>query len=239
MKHEMAMTTNVRRFLAAVRALMDRPLGVEGMGLLWGQPGEGKSTTVAYATNTLDGVFLRANACWSTTSMLGALMVELGQPAGRFRAPMVDAAVRCLMEQPRPIFIDEADYLLRQTDMLDVMRDIYDSTGCPVVLIGMETMARKVQANGRFARRITQWVEFCGINLSDARVLADTVCETGVADDLLAHLHRAARSNIGRMTTGLSRIEQLSRINGIDSVDMAQWGDRPLFFDQPTFRRRR
>ena len=239
MRHEMAMTTNVRRFLAAVRELTDRPLGVEGMGLLWGMPGEGKSTTVAYATNTLDGIFLRANACWTVTSMLGALMVELGQTAMRYRAPMVDASVRCLMERPRPIFIDEADYLLRQTDMLDVMRDIYDNTGCPVVLIGMETMARKVQTNGRFARRITQWVEFRGISPADARTLADTVCETGVEDDLLGRLHDASRKNIGRMTTGLSRIEQFARINHLDSVSLEQWGDRPLFFDQPTFRRGR
>ena len=238
MRHEMAMTTNVRRFLAAVRELNDRPLGVEGMGLLWGQPGEGKSTTVAFATNTLDGIFLRANACWTVTSMLGALMIELGQPAGRYRAPMIDASVRCLMENPRPIFIDEADYLLRQTDMLDVMRDIYDSTGSPVCLIGMETMARKVQTNGRFARRITQWVEFRGITINDTRTLADTICEVAVEDDLLQRLHDAAKANIGRMTTGLSRIEQLSRINKLESVNLAQWGDRPLFFDQPNFRRK-
>ena len=238
MRHEMAMTTNVRRFLAAVRELNDRPLGVEGMGLLWGQPGEGKSTTVAFATNTLDGIFLRANACWTVTSMLGALMIELGQPAGRYRAPMIDASVRCLMENPRPIFIDEADYLLRQTDMLDVMRDIYDSTGSPVCLIGMETMARKVQTNGRFARRITQWVEFRGITLHDTRTLADTICEVAVEDDLLQRLHDASKANIGRMTTGLSRIEQLSRINKLESVNLAQWGDRPLFFDQPNFRRK-
>lgn len=238
MRHEMAMTTNVKRFLAAVRALNDRPTGVDGMGLLWGLPGEGKSTTVAYAVNTLDGVFLRANACWTVTSMLGALMVELGQAAGRFRAPMLDAAVRCLMERQRPIFIDEADYLLRQEQMVDVMRDIYDNTGCPVVMIGMEKLAREIQANGRFARRITQWVEFSGIGPADARTLADTICEVGVADDLLARLHEASRKNIGRMTTGLSRIEQLAKINGIDAVTLEQWGDRPFFFDQPAFSRR-
>ncbi len=239
MKHEMAMTANVRRFLAAVRELTDRPMGVEGMGLLWGHPGEGKSTTVAFATNTLDGIFLRANACWTVTSMLSALMVELGQPTGRFRAPMVDASVRCLMERPRPIFVDEADYLLRQTDMIDVLRDIYDNTGSPVVLIGMEEMARKLQNNGRFARRVTQWVEFRGITIADARTLAETVCEVGVEHDLLERLHEAARANIGRMTTGLSRIEQLAKINGLESVSLAEWGDRPLFFDQPTFGRRR
>ena len=235
MKHEMAMTTNVRRFLAAVRELTDRSLTVEGMGLLWGLPGEGKSTTVAYATNTLEGIFLRANACWNTTAMLQALSLELGQPRGRFKNPMIDACGRCLMENPRPIFIDEADYLLRQPVMLDVMRDIYDNTGSPVVLIGMETFARKVQTigEGRFARRVTQWVEFRGISLTDARIVADTVCETHVEDDLLSRLYEAARANIGRMTTGLSRIEQYARINKTESVSLDQWGDRPMFFDQP------
>jgi len=241
MKHEMAMTTNVRRFLAAVRELTDRFYGSEGMGLLWGLPGEGKSTTVAYATNTLDGIFLRANACWNVTALLQALCLELGQPRGRFKNPMIDACGKCLMEQPRPIFIDEADYLLRQPDMLDVMRDIYDNTGSPVLLIGMETFARKVQTigEGRFARRVSQWVEFRGISQADARTLADTICEVGVEDDLLFALYDAARANIGRMTLGLSRIEQFARVNKLKSVSLKQWGDRPFFFDQPTFRRKR
>jgi DNA transposition AAA+ family ATPase len=148
------------------------------------------------------------------------------------------------MERPRPIFIDEADYLLRQADMLDTMRDIYDTTGSPVILIGMEEMARKVQTNGRFARRITQWVEFDGIDLADTRVLADTVCEIGVADDLLAYVHKAARANIGRMTTALARIETFGRTNGHGEVDsdspvtLKDWGKRPLFYDQPRFGRR-
>lgn len=237
MKHEMAMTKNVRRFLAGVRELQDRPLGVEGMGLLWGQPGEGKSTTIAYATNALDGVFLRANACWTVTSMLGALSVELGLMPGRFRSPMVDAVIRALMEHPRPLFVDEADYLLRQTDMLDALRDIYDSTATPVVLIGMQQMAQKIQANGRFARRVTQWIEFDGIDLADARTLADTICDVALADDLLEHLHQAARANIGRMVTGMARIETFGRTNGLAEVALADWGKRALFYDQPRFRR--
>ena len=238
MKDEMAMTKNVRRFLAAVRELNDRPMGVEGMAILWGEPGEGKSTTVAFACNTLDGIFLRANTCWTPTSMLAALMVELGQPAANRRAVMVESAVKKLAERPRPIFIDEADYLFRQADMLDVMRDIYDVTGSPVVLIGMEDFARKVQAKGKFARRITQWVEFSGIDHDDARTLADTLCDVTVADDLLEHVHTAARKNIGRMVTGLARIEQFGRLNALDTVNKKAWANRALFYDQPRFARK-
>ncbi len=238
MHNKMAMTKNVRRFLAAVRELMDRPMGVEGMAILWGEPGEGKSTTVAYACNTLDGIFLRANTCWTVTSMLGALMIELGMEALRFKAPMVQAAVQRLSERPRPIFIDEADYLFRQADMLDAMRDIYDITGSPVLLIGMETFARKVQVRGKFARRITQWVEFSGIDMDDARIIAQTLCNVTISDDLLAYIHKEARANIGRMVTAMARIELFGKINKVSTVNRKDWGRRALFFDQPQFKRR-
>ena len=238
MKHKMAMTKNVKRFLASVRELQNRSLGTEGMGLLWGQPGEGKSTTIAYAVNMLDGVFLRANACWTVTSMLSALMTELGLMPTSRKAPMVMKVVQKLMEQPRPVFVDESDYLFRQADMVDVLRDIYDLTGAPVILIGMEEMARKIQARGKFARRITQWIEFSGIDAADVRILADTICEIAITDDLLDFIRTAARGNIGRMTTALSRIESFGRTNQIKSVSRADWGDRVLFYDQPKFRRR-
>lgn len=236
MKHDMAMTKNVRRFMAAVNDLRDRPLGVEGMGLLYGEPGEGKSTVIAYTANAVDGKYVRANACWTVTSMLQEISHELGLDKLSRRAPMIQQITKSLMEHPRPIFIDEADYLFRQVDMLDALRDIYDlSIGSPVILIGMEEIARKIQTNGRFARRITQWIEFKGVDLGDARTLADTVSEVRVADDLLHHLHKAARANVGRMVVGLSKIEKLGRTNGLKEVGLQDWDDRPLFYDQPTF----
>ena len=188
MKHDMAMTKNVRKFLAAVTELKDRPPGVEGMGLLFGKPGEGKSTTIAYATNALNGVFVRAMSTWTVTAMLGALMVELGYEPLYRKIPMMNIITRELMQEPRPIFVDEADYLFRQPVMVDALRDIYDVTGSPVILIGMEMMVRKIRTNGRFARRITQWVEFTGIDLADARTLASTVCEVETDDLLLAYM---------------------------------------------------
>ncbi len=238
MRNELAKTKNVRQFLTALQDLRDRPLGVEGMGILWGEPGEGKSTVVAYATNHFNGVFVRMNRSWTMTSLLSAITQELGGAPAARRAAMMDWITRRLMEDDRVIFVDEADYLFGQTEMLEIMRDIYDLTGTPVILIGMEHIARRIQDNSRFARRITQWVEFKGIDLADARTLADTVCEVPVADDLLAHLHREAKANIGRMVVGLSRIERFGETNGISAVSLADWGDRPLYFDQPKFRKR-
>ena len=79
MRDDMAMTKNVRRFLAAVRELNDRPWPLRG---------------------------------------------ELGLLSGLRKAPMMTSAVQSLNEDPRPIFIDQADYLFKRPDMLDAMRDL-------------------------------------------------------------------------------------------------------------------
>jgi DNA transposition AAA+ family ATPase len=239
MRHELASTKNVRRFQAAMRELRERPLGVEGMGLLWGRPGEGKSTLVAHSANQTDGIYLRANAGMTMTSMLQAIVHELGGvPAGR-RAPMMNYCFEKLRGSRRPIYVDEADYLFRQTEMLDALRDIYDETKSPVILIGMEDIARTIQQNGRFARRITAWIEFKGIDIEDARTVADTICEVSLADDLLEHLHQESAANIGRMVVGLSRIERFAKASGLATVSLAVWGERELFYDQPNFNKGR
>lgn len=233
MRYEMAMTKNVRRFLGAVRELTQRGPGLEGMGLLGGEPGEGKTTTLAYVCNQMNGVYVRANACWTVTAMLGEISHELGLPRLRMKHPMINAIIEAMLNEPRAIFVDEADYLLRSPDMLDTLRDIYDMVpGACVMLVGMEELAAKVRANGRFARRITQWIEFSGLDLADAATLARTVCEVEVGPDLVEHLHRETRGNIGRMVVGLSRIEAMGRSNGLAVMDLAAWGERELFYDQ-------
>jgi DNA transposition AAA+ family ATPase len=240
MKEKMAMTSNMRRFLTAVDDLLNRPRGTEGMGLLWGLPGEGKTTAIAHFVNATGGVYARAMSSWTVTSMLGYLCKELGGQRLLRRADMVDYIVEQLAQpgKLRPIFIDEADHLFdkpKKFEMAESLRDIYDISGCPIILCGMENIARTVQAHGRFARRITQWIEFTGIDQADARTVADELCEVRIADCLLRHLHQEARGNIGRMVIGLTKIERLAKASALTTVTREHWGDRELFYDQPVF----
>jgi DNA transposition AAA+ family ATPase len=217
---------------------MNATPGTEKCGLLWGDPGEGKTTAVGYCANLYDAIFVRAVGCWTVTSMLGELCKELGGHRMCRRSDMIEFICRQLAEKQRPVFIDEADYLFSQDTMLDAVRDIYDLSGSPVILIGMEDIARKIQNKSRFARRITQWIEFNGLDLDDAQTVVRECTEIAIDDDLLHHLHKVSAGNIGRIIIGLSRIEVMAKTSRLESVSLRQWGDRPLFYDQPVFGRK-
>lgn len=227
--------------MQAVEDLLDRPMGTEGMGLLWGEAGEGKSTAVARVCDKYDGIYVRAVGCWTVTSMLGDICLELGGDRKQRRADMVKFIVHELKKDnrpPRPIFIDEADYCFSQMAMVDSLRDIYDLSGCPVIMIGMEDVAKKIKSNGRIARRITQWVKFEGLDLEDVKTVANECCEVSISDDLCSYLHQQCSANIGRIIIGLTRIEKFAKINKMAAVSRDTWGDNPLYFDQPSFSRR-
>ncbi len=247
MKHHTVQTKDVRKFDQANDDLLNTE-AIERMGILCGLPGTGKTTALTRLANKYDAVFIRASACSTITTVLGDLCEMLGYVGkdGRRmqrRDDMYRYICKALVQDaitgkplpPRPLYIDEADYCLRHLEVLDILRDIYDTTGCPTILIGMENLAKDIQKNGRFARRITQWIEFEGLDLEDTALVARELCEVQVFPDLLQHLHLEAVGNIGRTKTGLDKIERWARANRLNSVNLAQWGDKPLFYDQPIF----
>jgi len=246
-KHVTVKTKDVSRFIQATNDLLCRPESTEGMGVLWGTPGTGKTTALAYIVNVYDGIYIRAMTCSSITSILGDLCRAVGEERKLRKTDMVELIVTRLCKgdngapppPPRPIFIDEADYLFKNFELVDILRDIYDNSGCPVIMVGMEDIARKIREHGRFARRITQWIEFRGLDLEDTTQVARECCEAELSEDLLNHLHRETAGNIGRVIIGLSKIEAFAKMNRKGKLTASDWKEKPLYFDQPTFGKHR
>jgi DNA transposition AAA+ family ATPase len=234
MKQQIAQVKNVMRLGLAFASLVERDAGVPGIGLVYGFTGAGKSTAIAQLIIRVNGVFTRASAVWTPNMMLQELTHELGGQPGGSNARMLKYCCEVLGKEPTPraIFVDEADYLLSNTKMLETLRDIHDVTGAPVVLIGMDGIQRKITLRPQFSRRITQWVEFKALDLSDTRTLIDTVCEVAISDDLAGKLHHAAGGSVGLMTVGLARIEQVAKSQGWERVDAKAWGDKQFFLSR-------
>lgn len=233
MRNKLAPTKNVAALQLAFEALSTRDVGIPGMGLVHGYTGAGKTTAVTWLVNRTQGVYIRATSSWTPAAMLSKVMQELGAEPMHRRSAMLEFIATQLMSLQRPLFVDEADYLLRNAAMLDSLRDIHDLAGTPVILVGMRGIERKLIHRPQLARRISHWVEFLPSDLEDARTLADTVCEAAIDDELLARVHSEAGGSIGLMSVGLSRVEALAKANGWKTVTALHWGPRKLFLGSP------
>ena len=125
MRYEVVPVKNITRLSKAGDALTHRAKGQPGMGIVWGQTGFGKTTAAAWFRNRVDGIYLRAMAVWTPVSMLGALMRELGESVAHQCSPMMDIAIAQLSRTPRPVMIDEADYVIASKKMVETLRDLH------------------------------------------------------------------------------------------------------------------
>ena len=223
MRSKIVPVTNVTRLAEAAAALLNRANGMPGMGLCYGPSGLGKTTATAWLATRQHGVFVRAMATSTPTSLLDKICQELCIASRARVAQTVEAIVGKLAETGRPLFVDEADYVVGQQRLVDTLRDLHDLSEVPVILIGMQGIDRKISLSPQLSGRMAQWVEFKPATLDDARKLAAELCEVAVADDLVADLHLKTGGAVRNMVVGLGRIEQLAKNRSAKSIELADW----------------
>ena len=232
MKAKIAPVKNIARLGDALDAVIDRSDGTEGMVLVYGATGVGKSTALAYYLNQYNAIYVEASPAWSLGSMLSAITLAMGQmPRGR-AADLEKQITDEMMQQGRPLFIDELDHILLpgQTTslrMLEALRSIYDKSRMPVVMSGMDKIDRKIKLREQLSRRVFQWVEFTDLDAADVRVTADALLDCHLADDLLADVVAATQGRMGRLIPVLAHIDRRAKGHGWLEVDKTLWGGKP------------
>lgn len=225
MKSTIVPVNNIINLNVACDKLKNRPLGTPGLGLVYGRPGLGKTTAMAWCVNQNEGVYVRAVRCCTPLSLLKDICHELDVTEPRSSRDALRAITDSLKENPRLFFIDEADYLMDRIDLVETVRDIHDESGVPVILIGMNDIAKKLKRYPQFESRVMEWVEFKECTFADARQIADDMCEGfRVADDLLTELLTAAKHEIRRVVTGLYQLESVAKAKGLNVMTSRDFG---------------
>jgi len=223
MRYRIVPVKNVARLQEAAAALLARSPGMPGMGLVYGPTGYGKTVSTDFLVNQVNGVFVRALALTTPSSLLGSIARELNMRPRGSCAAMVEAIVEQLAATRRPLFIDEADYLVEKKRTVETLRDLHDLSDVPVILIGEEDVDRKLASLKRLTRRLAQAVRFAPCDMADARLLADGLAEVRVADDLLERLHLEANGSAGLIVVGLAHIEAFAKSRGMELVEATDW----------------
>ena len=118
------------------------------------------------------------------------------------------------------------------------MRDLYESSQAPILMIGEEGLPAKLKKWERMHGRVLAWVPAQPVTLEDAHKLRPLYCQNvDVSEDLLAKLVELSHGSVRRVCVNLERIQEEALVQGLDSIDLAVWGKRELYTGEAPKRR--
>ena len=218
MKKTFIKTKNVKRFVALMDELQKLPPNIPKLALVYGGHGLGKTNTIIWWATRNDAVYVRANNEMTQGALLREILEELGERPFYISQENFNLIVKILKQQSRIIIVDEVDYLVGSKNVIEILRDIQDLTGCPVVLSGMGAMDKKIARFKHFEDRLFKKLKFEQFNSSDIKEIIEELTELNFTEDAIEYL--ATRTNQFRQLVMLiNKIEKLSETNKIQEID--------------------
>lgn len=227
---------NVAALVELIARVSGRSHGLPGMACFYGPSGYGKTTAAVYSANKFNAFNVQVKSVWTGKKLCQAILEDLGIPPSRTIADMVDQVSDELGKTGRPLLIDEADHLVNR-GMIEIVRDIYESSGAPVILIGEEQLPKKLMQWERVHGRMLDWVGAEPGVVQDVTHLAPIYCPGVELDDAFKqHLLEASNSSIRRICINLARVLEVVRTDGPSDPDggapkvtRQSWGQRGFF----------
>ena len=220
MKKLFVKTKNVKGFTNMMHNLLNINDLTPKMGLIYGDPGLGKTQTAVWWTTRNNAVYVRAKNRMTSKWLLSQIVLELGEMPKRTIPELFEQCVNHLRLKPKIIAVDEIDYLIEnKSKTVETLRDIHDLAGVPVVLIGMQPARNKLANYRHFYDRISEIFEFKTFSKDDVDIIVDELAEVKVtqeAKDLLFEKTNRFR----QITKGISQLEDLAKTNGLTKIDV-------------------
>jgi len=233
-----APTRNVAAFLTLLDTVSTRDPGNPGMATFYGPSGYGKSTAAIYAANTVQACLVQMKSVWTRKKMCEAILGELSVRPARTVPDMVDQISEQLAITGTPLLIDEADVLVRKR-MVEIVRDIYESSFAPVILIGEELMPQKLQQWERVHGRMLRWLPAEPANERDFTLLAG-MRAPGIEIDpaVRSRLMDASRGSVRRVCINLDLLREHAALNGLSRIGPDDWRDGQFYTGEAPLPRR-
>ncbi len=203
--------------------VMNRAEHLPGIGTFSGPSGFGKSTAAATVAARYDALYLECRSTWSPAALCNAMLNCCGiQPAKRVYQ-MVDQIAEELAASQRLVILDEFDNAVDKS-LVELVRDIYEQSKAPVILIGEEQLPQKLQKIERIHGRIMKWSKAEPADFSDARTLNRYFAgDVHIKDDLLTEVVTLGRGSVRRIVTNIELITFYARGESLKEIDMKAW----------------
>lgn len=227
---------NVASFMAMTMRLVDRAPHLPGFGVCHGPSGYGKTYASIYSQNKTKAVRVEVGDSWSRGTLLRAILREYGETV-KGRIAISDMAERCISvmgdDASRPLIIDEADKLVDK-GMIEIVRELQESSSAPVILIGEEKLPTKLLAVERMHNRVLDWFPAQPCGIADVRTLVKAfVPGVTLESDLLEAIRTSSGGRARRIVVNLAHAAEIARNKNLKTLDLKAWGAEGFFTGEP------
>lgn len=203
---------NVKNFISLMNSLQNKPENVPRMALVYGEPGLGKSRTALWWAVKNDAIYIRSSNMMSGRWFLEELVEELGESPLYKSSDLFNQAVNQLTQYPRPLIIDEIDYLLSDSRAIETIRDIYDRTEVPIVLIGMNKANKKFIRYRHIYDRFSEILKFEAFSFEEVINIVQELSEAEIDESGIKLIFNHA-NRFRQIVSIISRAEKVSNAN--------------------------
>lgn len=219
MKKVFVKTNNVKRFITMMNNLQNRAEGVPGMGLVYGEPGLGKTQAIKWWAFKNDAILIRCNQMMSARWLLKEILDYMSEIKPYSISDSFDEVIRNLILTPRVLIVDEVDYLtMDKNKSIEILRDIHDKTNIPVVLVGMTNAHSRLKKFSHLYDRLSEIVKFERFSKSDIKTIVKELSEIEFTDCATKYIY----SNLNRfrqIVKIINKAETIAKTNGLSSID--------------------
>ena len=218
MKKIFVKTDNVKKFITMMNNLQNRPEGVPGMGLVYGEPGLGKTQAINWWAFKNDAILIRCNQQMTSRWLLGEILDNMGEIPSYTTSDCFNQVIKNLLIKPQAIMVDEIDYLTIDSRAVETLRDIHDRTNVPLVLIGMTSAKSRLKKFKHLYDRLSEIVKFEMFSKADIQTIVKNLSEVEMTDCAIKYIY----TNIKRfrqIVKLINKAELFAKSNGLSSID--------------------
>ena len=212
-------TTNVKNFIGLVENLINKPKNIPKMGLVYGEPGLGKSQTALWLACKYDGIYLRASNLMTGRWMLEEMVKELDEIPRFLTSDNFNIVVKKLKQNPQVIFIDEIDYLMNNYKTIETLRDIHDGTDCPIIFIGMGLVHRKLERYKHLYDRFSEILKFETFGVNDIGLIINQLSEITFTPETIEYIH-TKYNRFRQIVQLINKMETFAKDNNLAEINM-------------------
>jgi len=221
--------TNVKRFLAGIQRVSKRGAPEACWQLVMGAPGLGKTKTLEWwATQQAEHVYLRAKSGWTLHWALTDLVTELGEKPAYRSDKLFEQAMKRLAGSGRDIVVDEIEHTMRDTKVIEMLRDISDLSGTHIIIGGMTGVDRQLKRHEQVYSRIADVTTFEMCTDKDVETLCNKLAERskGVAlnieQDLMVEIRARTGGRLREVMNAVAEVERHARKNSLEAISLSQ-----------------